>query len=82
MGSFARTGKSTLNLSQNSRVNPTLSAWNYSFGNHDFSEIPLAPPGTKVLVHTKLTGRASWGYHENEGFNAGPAPKHYRCIKC
>ena len=35
-----------------------------------------------MLVHEKLTERASWGYHGKEGFSFGPAPKHYRCIKC
>ena len=72
----------TLNLLRNSRVNPTLSAWAYLFGNHDFNKVPLAPPGTKVLVHTKANDRASWEYHGKEGFYVGPAPKHYRCISC
>ena len=72
----------TLNLLCNSRVNPKLSAWAYLFGNHDFNQVPLAPPGTKVIVHTKATDRASWEYHGKEGFYVGPAPKHYRCITC
>ena len=72
----------TLNLLRNSRVNPSLSAWAYLFGNHDFNKVPLAPPGTKVLVHTKAAERASWEYHGKEGFYVGPAPKHYRCVSC
>jgi hypothetical protein len=50
----------TLNLLRSSRVNPRLSAHAYLFGNFDFNETPLAPPGTKVVVHLKPDQRASW----------------------
>ena len=46
-------GELTVNLLRNSRVNPSLSAWAYLFGNHDFNRVPLAPPGTKVIIHIK-----------------------------
>ena len=70
----------TLNLLCNSRVNPNLSAWAYLFGNYDFNRHPLAPPGTKVIVHSKPSDRASWEYHGKEGWYIGPALNHYRCI--
>ena len=72
----------TLNLLQNSRFNPKLSSWAYLNGQHDFSRTPLAPPGSKILVHTKPSHRASWAYHGNQGWYVGPAPNHYRCVKC
>ena len=72
----------TLNLLRNSRVNPNLSAWAYLFGNHDFNKVPLAPPGAKIVLHSKPTQRKSWAFHGETGFYVGPAPNHYRCVKC
>ena len=43
----------TINLLRNSRVNPSLSAHAYLSGVHDFNKMPLAPPGTKELIHSK-----------------------------
>ena len=71
----------TLNLLRNSRINPNLSAWAYLFGNHDFNKVPLAPPGTKVVLHAKPTNRKSWAVHGEQGWYIGPAFQHYRCIK-
>ena len=50
----------TLNLLRNSWVNPHLSPYAYLFGQFDFNATPLAPAGTKVLVHEKPSQRASW----------------------
>jgi hypothetical protein len=72
----------TLNLLRNSRVNPKLSAYAYLFGNFDFNATPLAPPGTKVLLHLKSDKRASWAFHGEEGWYVGPSMEHYRCFKC
>ena len=72
----------TLNLLHNARANPKLSAYAYVFGNYDFNKCPLAPPGTHVVVHSKLNNRATWGFHGKQGWTIGPALEHYRCIKC
>ena len=72
----------TLNLLKTSRVNPKLSAYAYLFGNFDFNKTPLAPPGTKVLIHKKSGIRGSWDYHGVEGWYIGPSLEHYRCVKC
>ena len=72
----------TLNLLRNSRVNPSLSSWAYLFGNHDFNKVPLVPPGTKVILHSRPNDRASWDFHGIDGWYIGPAPHHYRCVKC
>jgi hypothetical protein len=72
----------TLNLLRNSRVNPKLSSYAYLFGNFDFNQTPLAPLGTKAVVHKKASVRDSWAYHGVEGWTIGPSTEHYRCIKC
>ena len=72
----------TVNLLCSSRVNPKLSAYAYVFGPFDFNRTPLAPPGTKVIIHNKANIRASWGYHGTKGWYVGPSLEHYRCLKC
>ena len=49
----------TLNLLRNAHINPKLSAYAYLFGPYDFNQYPLAPPGTRVVVHAKPSDRAS-----------------------
>jgi hypothetical protein len=50
----------TLNLLRASRLNPRLSANEQLNGTFDFNKTPLAPPGTKVIVHEKPQVRQSW----------------------
>ena len=50
-------------------------------GAFDFNETPLAPPGSKVLVHEKPRVRKTWAPHGVEGWYIGPALEHYRCYK-
>jgi hypothetical protein len=71
-----------LNLLRSSRVNPKLSAYAYLNGNIDFNKTPLAPPGTKGLIHLKPDQPASWAYHGEEGWYVGPSMEHYGCVKC
>ena len=71
----------TLNLLRASRLNPKLSAWAYLFGEFDYMKTPLAPPGTKCLVHSKTNQRGSWSPNGEEGWTIGYSPEHYRCIK-
>ena len=70
----------TLNLLRNSRVNPKLSAHAFLHGNFNFNTIPLAPPATKILVHTKPKECNSWGFHGQDAWYIGPAFEHYRCV--
>ena len=72
----------TLNLLRTSRVNPNLSAYAVMHGQFDFGATPLAPPGTKILVHHKPSHRHSWDPHGQEGFYIGPSLQDYRCVKC
>jgi hypothetical protein len=71
-----------MNLLRNARANPHLSSYAYLHGNFDSNKTPLAPPGTKVVVHSKPDKRASWDPHGIEGWFVGPSMEHYRCVKC
>ena len=72
----------TLNLLRRSRCNPNLSAHAQLFGNFDFNQSPLAPPGTRILIHEKPNQRRTWAPHGVQGWYIGPALEHYRCYKC
>ena len=72
----------TLNLLRNSRINPNLSSWATIKHIHDFNKWPMAPPGSKILIHSKPNKRSSWAYHGQSGWYVGPSTEHYRCVKC
>jgi hypothetical protein len=71
----------SLNLMRGSRMNPKLSAYAQVHGAFDFNRTPIAPPGTKVLVHEKPDVRGTWSPHAVEGWYVGPASNHYRCYR-
>jgi hypothetical protein len=71
----------TLNLLRRSCINPQLSAQAHINGPFDFNRTPLAPPGTKVLIHEKPSTRGTWAPHDVEGWYLGPAQRHYRCYR-
>ena len=48
----------------------------------DFNKIPLAPPGSKGIIHTKSSNRTSWNLNGKIGYYTGPAPNHHRCMTC
>ena len=50
-------------------------------GVFDFNKTPLAPPGTRVVLHEKPSQRLSWDPHGTEGWYLGPALEHYRCYR-
>ena len=72
----------TLNLLRPSRIYPKLSAYACIFGQFDYNHAPMAPLGTKVLVHEKPKQRGSWADHGVVGWYIGPALNHYRCYLC
>ena len=49
----------TLNLLQNARVNPKLSAYSYMYGDFNFRATPMAPPGTKIIAHVAPSARGT-----------------------
>ena len=69
----------SLNLLRGSRINPKLSACAQVFGQYDYNRTPIAPPGTKVVVHEKPHQRGSWDPHGKDGYYVGPAMESYRC---
>jgi hypothetical protein len=71
----------TLNTLRGSRINPQLSAWAQVHGEFNYNNTPLAPPGTRVLVHEKPGVRPSWSPHAVDGWYLGPALKHYRSYR-
>jgi hypothetical protein len=71
----------TLNLLRGSRINPKLSAYAQVFGHFDFDKTPIAPPGTRIMVHEKPKDRSTWAPHAVDGWYLGPALKHYRCFR-
>jgi hypothetical protein len=50
-------------------------------GAFDFNRTPLAPPGTKVIIHEKPDTRGTWAPHAVEGWYLVPAMRHYRCYR-
>ena len=71
----------TLNLLRPSRLNPKLSAYAQLEGTFDFNRTPLAPPGTRVIVHEKPSQRRTWAPHGIDGWYIGPALDHYQCYR-
>ena len=69
----------TLNLLRPARLNPRLSAEAFLNGAFDYNKTPLAPPGTKVLLHETPLQRTTWAPHGVDGWYLGAAPNHYRC---
>ena len=43
----------TINLLRSLRQNPSLSAYAATYGNFNFNETPMAPPGTRTIIHLK-----------------------------
>jgi hypothetical protein len=69
----------TLNLLRPARTNPKLSAYAQLNGAFDYNRTPLAPPGSKVLIHETPANRRTWDPHGVDGWYIGGAPEHYRC---
>ena len=51
----------SLNLLRGSRTNPKLSTNAQVHGSFDFNATPLAPPGTKIVIHEKHVVRGNVG---------------------
>ena len=70
----------SLNLLRGSRMNPKLSAHAQVHGSFDCNAPPLAPPGTKIIIHEKPSVRGNWSIRGIDGWYIGYAPFHYRCF--
>ena len=64
------------------KPNPLVSAYaGMRGGPYNFRAHPLAPLGTKVLIHDKPANRTTWAAHGVPSYYLGPALKHYRCFQ-
>lgn len=72
-------GLDSLNLLHASWINPRPSAYAQLNSTFDYNAMPMALPGTRVLLHEKPSVQGSWAPHGEEGWYVGPAKKHYRC---
>jgi hypothetical protein len=57
----------TLNMLRTSRINPKLSAYTQLFGSFDYNKTPLAPLGTKAVIHERPQQQHTFGDHGREG---------------
>ncbi len=71
----------TLNMMRPCCLNPLLSAHEAIDSLFLFNATPLAPLGTKVLLHLKPTQRKSWSYHAAKVWYLSHAANYYRCIQ-
>jgi hypothetical protein len=71
----------SLNLLRGLRINSRISSHTQLHGVFDYNRTPLAPPGTKVLVHEKPNIRETWAPYGVKGWYIGPALHHYRCYR-
>jgi hypothetical protein len=69
----------TLNLLRTSRLHPQLSTAAHFHGLVDYNKTAFAPPGCKIIAHTKPGKRCTWEPHGQYGYSLGPAMHHYRC---
>ena len=69
----------TLNMLRPARMTPTISAYAYLWGQHDYNVNPLAPLGTKVQAHVTPSKRETWAAHTATGYYIGNAWESYRC---
>ena len=58
---------------------PTISAYTYLWGQHDYNANPFAPMGFKIEAHVTPTVRDTWAPHTVMGYYIGNAKEHYRC---
>ncbi len=74
-----RQAKHTLNMLRPSRMTPTVLAYAYLWGQHDYNANPFAPPGCKVESHLVPGICETWAPHTASGYYIGTAQEHYCC---
>jgi len=73
----------TLNSLTRFRPCPSINAYKGIHGEaYNFIKHPLAPFGTKVMIHESPTDRLTWGDHGTEGFYLGPDLMQHRSFRC
>jgi hypothetical protein len=68
----------TLNLLCQSQLHPKLSAHAQLNDPFNYNATPLAPSGTRVIIHEKPDHQGSWSPHGINAWYIGPSMEHYR----
>ena len=63
-------------------IKPEHLARSFIFGPHDFNKDPLAPLGSKVMMHEGTFEQGLWSDQGIKGFFVGSTHEHYRCYQC
>jgi hypothetical protein len=71
----------TLNLLQQSRIAPNISAFAHVHRTHDYMRKPFAQIGCAVQTHVKPNNRHTSDTRSEPGFNLGTSMEHHRCFK-
>ena len=60
-------------------MTPTVSAYAFLWGQHDYNANPYAPLGCKVEAYLYPDIRETWATHTASGYYLGNSKEHYRC---
>jgi hypothetical protein len=60
-------------------MTPSVSAYAYLRGQHDYNSNPFAPLGCKVKAHVTPGACKTWAPHTASGYYIGNAWEHYPC---
>jgi hypothetical protein len=71
----------TLNMLQISRMMPSMSAYAYLWGKHNYNANPFAPLECKVEAHVMPSIQETWAPYTASGFYVRNVWEHYRCHK-
>ncbi len=63
--------------SSNTRIDPTMSAYEILNGAYNWNRYPLAPLECKAVVYKDGNTRSSWAFRGVDAFYLGPAQDHY-----
>ena len=74
-----RQAEHTLNMLRPSHMTPTVSAYTYLWGQHDYNANPFTPLGCKVESHLVPGIRETWAPHTASGYYVETSWEHYRC---
>jgi hypothetical protein len=71
--------KHTLNMLQPASTTPSMSAYAYLWGQHNYNANPFAPLGCKVEAHVTPGVHKTWAPHTASGYYIGNTWEHYCC---
>lgn len=71
----------TLNMLRPSNMRPTISAYNYVYGVHDYNKMPIAPLGCKTQCFVDPDNRRLFGAHSVDSHYLGHSSDHYQVAR-